>query len=404
MANYKLTQTGAKVQADLDLTEHIQDEFSSSSTYAVGALVIYNTKIYRCHTAVSSAGEWTGSTNWTEQKLNDLLNLKQNTLTFDNTPTSASTNPVTSGGVYTALSNKQASSSVLTSISSQSSGTGLLKLTNGAASLDTNSYLTSHLYRPIKVDGVQKLANNVNTALDLVAGTNITLSESDGAVTINASGGGSYDLATTQDINRLFETEYTITTSVTNGTYTGDTSIWTSETATVTVSANQDYTLPETITVSGATYTYDNSTGVITLSNATGNITITAICTSAAPTLYLNADGVYYAHLKYRTAMKIGSAPTSVSDYDYLVNIDVNLRDKNGNIITTPLALTGVTDVYLFRYYATGASSFSGGYYLNTINEGPSSQEDIIGTGNWSSPTHLTIEGTKYLWLEGCAD
>ena len=95
MANTILTQSGQQVQADLDLTEHIQDEFSSSSTYAVGALVIYNTKIYRCHTAVSSAGAWTGSTNWTEQKLSDLLNLKQNTLT-------AGSNITISGNVISA--------------------------------------------------------------------------------------------------------------------------------------------------------------------------------------------------------------------------------------------------------------------------------------------------------------
>ena len=35
------------------------------------------------------------------------LSGKQDTLTFDSTPTSSSTNPVTSGGVYTALAGKQ---------------------------------------------------------------------------------------------------------------------------------------------------------------------------------------------------------------------------------------------------------------------------------------------------------
>lgn len=41
------------------------------------------------------------------QKIKTLLGGKQDSLTFDSTPTSASTNPVTSGGVYTALGNKQ---------------------------------------------------------------------------------------------------------------------------------------------------------------------------------------------------------------------------------------------------------------------------------------------------------
>ena len=37
------------------------------------------------------------------EKIKDLLSKKQNTLTFDTTPTSGSTNPVTSGGIYTSL-------------------------------------------------------------------------------------------------------------------------------------------------------------------------------------------------------------------------------------------------------------------------------------------------------------
>lgn len=46
----------------------------------------------------------------TAQQVDDGLNAisgKQNTLTFDSSPTENSTNPVTSGGVWTALSNKQ---------------------------------------------------------------------------------------------------------------------------------------------------------------------------------------------------------------------------------------------------------------------------------------------------------
>lgn len=40
--------------------------FSTSATYAVGDYVKYDDKTYICTTAVSSAGSWTGSTNWTE--------------------------------------------------------------------------------------------------------------------------------------------------------------------------------------------------------------------------------------------------------------------------------------------------------------------------------------------------
>ena len=38
--------------------------FSESSTYAVGDCVIYDQDLWRCKAAVSTAGSWTGSTNW----------------------------------------------------------------------------------------------------------------------------------------------------------------------------------------------------------------------------------------------------------------------------------------------------------------------------------------------------
>lgn len=47
------------------------------------------------------------STTYTKTEVDTALNGKQDTLTFDNTPTQDSTNPVKSGGVYTSLSDKQ---------------------------------------------------------------------------------------------------------------------------------------------------------------------------------------------------------------------------------------------------------------------------------------------------------
>jgi hypothetical protein len=44
---------------------------------------------------------------YTKTQVDTALAAKQNTLTFDNTPTENSTNPVTSGGIYTALQNVQ---------------------------------------------------------------------------------------------------------------------------------------------------------------------------------------------------------------------------------------------------------------------------------------------------------
>ncbi len=80
---------------------------------------------------------------------------------------------------------------------------------------------------------------------------------------------------------------YSISTSVLNGTYSGDNSI-TGETGTASVylTPNAEYSLPDNIIVTNASYNYDKSKGLITLYNATGNVTISAECVSVSTTLY----------------------------------------------------------------------------------------------------------------------
>lgn len=46
-------------------TEIIADDFDATQTYAVGDYVVYNGKLYKCTTAVSTAGQW-DSNDWTE--------------------------------------------------------------------------------------------------------------------------------------------------------------------------------------------------------------------------------------------------------------------------------------------------------------------------------------------------
>ena len=55
---------------------NIANEFSASSTYAVGDYVIYEGQLYQCTTAVTTAGSW-NSSNWTQAVLgNDVSELK----------------------------------------------------------------------------------------------------------------------------------------------------------------------------------------------------------------------------------------------------------------------------------------------------------------------------------------
>ena len=54
-----------------DAFTNMAQAFSESSTYAVDDIVLYGTTTYKCHTAVTTAGSWTGSTNWQVYKLSE---------------------------------------------------------------------------------------------------------------------------------------------------------------------------------------------------------------------------------------------------------------------------------------------------------------------------------------------
>lgn len=101
----------------------------------------------------------------------------------------------------------------------------------------------------------------------------LTLSDTEITITYNGK-------TTTQAISVVNPgtISYTITTNVTDGTYSGATEIYDGGTAQVTIVPNSGYNIPtsEDITVVGASYTYNN--GTISLSSPTTDVTINATC------------------------------------------------------------------------------------------------------------------------------
>jgi len=63
---HKNTTNGAPTTSNWVAADLNPSAFSTASTYALGDIVEYNGSIYVCKLAVSSAGSWTGSTNWIE--------------------------------------------------------------------------------------------------------------------------------------------------------------------------------------------------------------------------------------------------------------------------------------------------------------------------------------------------
>ena len=77
---YKLPQSAAQVQQDLELIEHLQGPFDPLKMYTKGDLVTHEGFLWRCYKPVTAKGDWTGTTNWKKVTLKELLDLKQDVL------------------------------------------------------------------------------------------------------------------------------------------------------------------------------------------------------------------------------------------------------------------------------------------------------------------------------------
>ena len=89
------------------------------NTLVAGTGISIDTATNTISSTVNSAtwGNITGTLS-NQTDLQTALNAKQNTLTFDTTPTLNSTNPVTSGGIYTALETKADSTTPIVTLAS----------------------------------------------------------------------------------------------------------------------------------------------------------------------------------------------------------------------------------------------------------------------------------------------
>lgn len=69
----------------------IANAFDTTSTYDVGDLVMYNSLLYICSTAVTTPGAWTGSTNWTRKTVEDIVPTNAGDLPLGSTAPAGST-------------------------------------------------------------------------------------------------------------------------------------------------------------------------------------------------------------------------------------------------------------------------------------------------------------------------
>jgi len=80
-ASDALTAASAADSKGSGAVASIANTFDATSTYGLNDLVMYNSLLYKCTTAVTTPGPWTGSTNWTRTTVENQLDLANSSIT-----------------------------------------------------------------------------------------------------------------------------------------------------------------------------------------------------------------------------------------------------------------------------------------------------------------------------------
>ena len=153
-----------------------------------------------------------------------------------------------------------------------------------------------------------------------------------------------------------------ITSSITNGSASGDTTIATGGTASVTLSAAAGYYLNYEILVTGASYTYNSTTGVVSLSSPTGNVAIYSACLPSAHAVNVSisngdADGATIVN------GELVDTPRLYTDGA----LDVTLSANTGYSLPSAITVTGATYSYNDSTGVVALSAPTGAVYITAV-------------------------------------
>ena len=217
---------------------------------------------------------------------------------------------------------------------------------------------------------------------------------------------------------------YTITTTVTNGTYSGGTTIMQNETQTITITADSGYLLPDRVTVTGAVFVdYNNRTGVIKVGQPTGNITITVECIAIESAFWTVTPNITNGELvgdqeidKTFTTYTASILPGTGYTYPETITVtggtvaynktdgSFTITDITDNIVITAVCIPTVTPptpppeptVYQIMTDITNGSLID---IPATVQQGGSAVSGTIQPNSgYVLPTTITVSGCSYTY------
>ena len=282
---------------------------------------------------------------YTENGKNYPVELNTDGQMFVNVPWTDTNTDTDTGATSVTVSG---SGNAVTSASYDAS-TRKLTLTKGT------TFLTSHqtmYYRPIQVNGTQILANTANTALNLKAGSNVSITNSSGTVTIAATN-TTYSNATTSAAGLMSADDKKNLTYYVKGTQTASTNAWTGNLTQVSAlyeGLTIRYRLPYAgastgatlnLTLSGGTtgaknvYRYGTTTQITTHFAANSVITMTYNGTNWIVDAFYDSNSYAYVR-QYKTTTDATYPLLFAYETALPSSYDTKYTRKNSNLTFNP--------------------------------------------------------------------
>jgi hypothetical protein len=385
--SYLSTLTG-NVQTALDskcadsLACHLSgsENLTGSKTFSGGVVLSSNITANGATISPTELSYIDGTTSNLQLQING----KQNTLTFDSTPTSGSSNPATSGGIYTALGTKQAtltfdSTPTVSSSNPCTSGGIYTALGTKQATLTFDSTPTVSSSNPCTSGGIY-------TALGTKQAT-LTFDSTPTASSSNpCTSGGIYTALGTKQATLTFDSTPTVSSSnpcTSGGIYTA---LGTKQ-ATLTFDSAPTASSSNPCTSGGIYTALGTKQGTLTF-DSTPTASSSNPCTSG---------GTYTALQSYLTTSSAASTYATLSAPALTGNPTTTTQSSSDN--STRIASTAYVQSNLSNYGTLASSStYSGNNTFSSYNHVNQFGELIhnAGSGSSLSLTYTSIKGVVY--------
>lgn len=218
-----------------------------------------------------------------------------------------------------------------------------------------------------------------------------------------SNGGDQYKL-------KKADSTYTITTTVTNGTWEGNTEIAPNGHANIKITPKAGYKLPTIVSVTNASYSYNKETGIIAISNPTANVSISITCL-INPTYNISVN-VTNGTWKGKNEISEDKAEkitiTANAGYELPIDISVNNANyiynrENGEItIYNPTANVIINVICVERGIFNITTNITNGRYngATQIAKNGFIKVQIIPNTNYLAPTSITVTGAQYAYYQ----